>query len=103
MARHHSDEQKARIVAHFHAHLKAGKSAQVAAKKMGVSYVTLRRWINAGIKSSKAKSKKPSMAKSKALQPAPAAARITLTLPNGYQVEADDPNDIVQVLQALSK
>ena len=103
MARHHTDEQKARIVAQYYAHLKAGKSAPVAAKKMGVSYMTLRRWINAGIEPPQAKSKaKPSKARSKA-QPAPAAARITLTLPNGYKVEANDPNDIIQVLKALSK
>ena len=57
MAKHHSDEQKARIVAQYYAHLKAGKSAPVAAKKMGVSYQTLRRWINAGINPPKAKSK----------------------------------------------
>ena len=112
MARHHTDEQKARIVGQYYAHLKAGKSAPVAAKKMGVSYMTLRRWINAGIEppgakfnsnSSKAKRKAQIKSKRKTLRSAPTKGLITLTFPDGHKVEANDPAVIILILKALGK
>jgi hypothetical protein len=50
MSRHHTAEQKSEIVGKFEALRDKGVTTPEAAKKAGVAYLTLRRWINAGVK-----------------------------------------------------
>jgi hypothetical protein len=98
MSRHHTAEQKSEIVGKFEALRDKGVTTPEAAKKAGVAYLTLRRWINAGVKPAS-----PPKRGREASRKQQSTGLITLTFPDGYKVEAEDPDVIVQILKGLGK
>ncbi len=107
MAKRLTEKQKAKKLAKYRQLREDGKTARQAAKAVGVSYMTLVRWEKAAGKPPKKvgrkAGRKPARARVAAAVGAPASARLTLTTPDGYRIEADNPEDVVAVLKGLKQ
>ncbi len=116
MAKRLTDTQKAKKLAKYRQLRKGGKTAVASAKAVGVAYMTLRRWDKetgrpkkvgkkAGRKPKKAGGKagrKPGSRRTAAAK-APTSARLILTTPEGFRIEADSAEDVIAVLRALKQ
>jgi hypothetical protein len=65
-------------------------------KAVGATYMTLKRWAEAGGGAKRTKRKVAKKTRAVA-----ASARLTLIMPDGLRIKADDPKDMVAVLNAL--
>ncbi len=107
MAKRLTEKQKAKKLAKYRQLREDGKTAVAAAKAVGVAYFNLVRWEKEGgrrpKKVGKKAGRKPGSRRVAAAveAPAPASARLTLTTPEGYMIEADRAEDVVAVLKGL--
>ncbi len=102
MAKRLTDKQKAKKLAKYRELRESGKTADVAAKAVGVAYFSLLRWDKAAGKPKKAGKKKAGRKPgSRRVAAVKTPARLTLTTPGGYRIEAEDPKDVISVLKAL--
>ncbi len=102
MAKRLTEKQKAAKLAKYGQLRKGGKTAAAAAKAVGVAYMTRGRWEKGAGKPKKAGKKAGRMPGSRRVAAAVGApARLTLTTPGGYRIEADSAEDVIAVLKAL--
>ncbi len=94
----HTDKQKSTLLTKYHGIRKSGSTAEKAAKKIGVSYITLLNWEKSAGRPKKP-GRMPGRKPKAAVETTP--ARLTLTTPGGFRIEADDPKDIIAVLMGL--
>jgi hypothetical protein len=110
----YSATQQKSLLEKYHALRAGGKDAQAAARSVGVSYLTLRKWEkNAGIKPMGRKKKADKSvrkttrgpgrpAKGTAMTaPKTRGGHLTLVTPDGHRVEGIHPKDLRDVLNAL--
>lgn len=101
MAKHYSTDEKQELLHQYHMARRAGKTARAAAKELGVTYMTMRRWELASGDGPGPHERHSSMPP-RAVSPVEAPpVKLSLTTPNGYRIEAQDPEDIIKVLRAL--
>jgi len=104
MAKRLTEKQKAKKLAKYQQLRKNGKTGQQAAKAVGVTYQTLTKWEKEPGKKPKKAGKKAGRkpgSRRVAAAKAPASARLTLTTPEGYRIEAERAEDVIAVLKAL--
>ncbi len=100
-----NDKQRASLVARYEKLLDAGEKTAVAAKKVGVGYLTLLNWRkkfgsrkitkNPPKKTSRKKApKRASVVKAK-------TGGIVLIMPNGFRIEGISPKDIVLLMREM--
>ena len=113
----YSAKRQATLLAKYHELRKGGMSAQKAAKKVGVSYLTLLKWEKATGKRIKTKRGRPpgkkGMPKKAALKKAlkvpkrrgkPLKAKkgtLTLVTPSGFRIEGITSAELIKVLRGL--
>ncbi len=101
MAKRLSEKQKAKKLAKYRQLREGGKTAVAAAKAVGVAYFTLLRWDKETGKPKKAGRKAGGKPGSRRAAAVNVPARLTLTMPGGYRIEADRAEDVIAVLRAL--
>lgn len=112
----YTDKQKASLVDKYHAARSSGMTAQQAAKKVGISYLTLLRWEKslgkappkttrrgkkAGGKKSTSRNKTAGEKKTgrKATRSA-GRGDLTLVTPTGYRIEGITTGELIKILKA---
>jgi hypothetical protein len=115
--RRYTDKQQARLLDKYHELRKGGTSADKAAKKVGVSYLTLLKWekkVGRKIKTKRGRPKgRKGISKKAALKKAlkvPKARRkkaakpaggLTLVTPSGFRIEGITSTELIKVLKAM--
>lgn len=116
--RTYSATRKASLLKKYQELKASGMTAQVAAKKVGVSYITLRSWEKKGAggaaanprkvrkagrprKATKKKAGRPRKAGRKAKAAPKARGHMVLVTPDGNRIEGISTNDLIKVLKAL--
>jgi hypothetical protein len=114
--RRYSAKRQATLLNKYHELRKGGMSAQKAAKKVGVSYLTLLKWEKKTGKRIKTKRGRPKgkkrMSKKAALKKAlkvpkgkkkavKRAGGLTLVTPSGFRIEGITPAELIKVLRGL--
>ena len=105
----HSDKQKSTLLTKYHGIRKSGSTAEKAAKKVGVAYITLLNWEK---KSGKPKGKKAIRAalkkavavpKKRGRKPGTTAKTggLTLVTPAGFRIEGISTKELIRVLREL--
>jgi hypothetical protein len=107
----YTESQKTSILSRYHDIRKAGESAVKAARKVGVSYLTLNKWEKqSGKRMSLRKGRKKKAGKPGRPRKERAATKSTIALgerglvlvtPSGYRIEGISANDLIKVLKAL--
>ncbi len=106
-AKRYSDQQRANRIARYHELMKSGETALTAAKKVGVSYITLLKWekqTGARKPGKKKAARKAGAARKSARktgQRRAAAGGLTLVTPNGMRIEGFFAKDLIAVLKEL--
>jgi hypothetical protein len=105
----YSGAQKASLLSKYRELRKGGLNAQMAANKVNVSYLTLRKWEKeAGLgKVGRLGSGKPAntgkrgRTESKNVTVTQTSGKLSLVTPKGYRIEGLSPKDLIQVLKAV--
>ena len=108
----YSAKQQARLLKKYHELRKGGMSADKAAKKVGVSYLTLLKWEKKTGKRIKAKRGRPpgkkaalkkalKVPKKKGRPPKVKKGGLTLVTPSGFRIEGITSAELIKVLRGL--
>ena len=109
--RRYSAKRQAALLDKYHELRKGGLNADMAAKKVGVSYLTLLKWEKASGKKIKSKRGRPPGKKSalkKALKahkkgrpPKAKKGGLTLVTPTGFRIEGITTKELIKVLRGM--
>lgn len=105
-------KQQAKLVDKYHELRKAGASADKAAKKVGISYITLLKWEKKSGKKLKTKRGRPpgkkaalkkalKVPKKKGRPPKAKKGGLTLVTPTGFRIEGISTSELIRVLREL--
>jgi hypothetical protein len=99
-SKRYSDKQKSKLLDKYTKLRNDGKTAMVAAKDLGVPYITLRTWQKQG-ETAAVRAAKKGKQKSKGKTPKRFQGTVVITMADGTRVDCASPKDAATVLSSL--